>query len=102
VRISNPLYDLGRLLKKTGQPDQAEILLREALTIREDTLGTIHSQTALAQAALGNCLTDLKRYDEAKILLEKSYKTFLKNENDKSKAVKEMLTHLNEQIEQDW
>lgn len=63
----------GLILAKTGQPKEGEKILREAVKIRTDLLPKGHYWVALANSALGECLTIEKRYDEAEPLLLESY-----------------------------
>lgn len=63
------------ILSKTGQPQEGEKILREAVKIRTDLLPKGHYWVALANSALGECLTIEKRYDDAEPLLLESYET---------------------------
>jgi len=63
----------GLILAKTGQPQKGEKILREAVKIRTDLLPKGHYWVALANSALGECLTIEKRYNEAEPLLLESY-----------------------------
>jgi serine/threonine protein kinase len=63
----------GLILAKTGQPQEGEKILREAVKIRTDLLPKGHYWIALANSALGECLTIEKRYTEAEPLLLESY-----------------------------
>ena len=65
---------LGRILNRTGRSREAEILLRDALAIRQHNA---HRPTdlAIAQGSLGECLLTQKRYSEAEPLLVESYQT---------------------------
>jgi serine/threonine protein kinase len=65
----------GLILAKTGQPQEGEKILREAVKIRTDLLPKGHYWVALTNSALGECLTIEKRYDEAEPLLLASYET---------------------------
>jgi serine/threonine-protein kinase len=65
----------GLILAKTGQPQEGEKILREAVKIRTDLLPKGHYWIALANSALGECLTIEKRYAEAEPLLLESYQT---------------------------
>jgi len=65
----------GLILAKTGQPQEGEKILREAVKIRTDLLPKGHYWVALANSALGECLTIEKRYDEAEPLLLESYES---------------------------
>ena len=63
------------ILAKTGQPKEGEKILREAVKIRTDLLPKGHYWVALANSALGECLTIEKRYSEAEPLLLESYES---------------------------
>jgi serine/threonine-protein kinase len=63
----------GLILAKTGQPQEGEKILREAVKIRTDLLPKGHYWVALTNSALGECLTIEKRYNEAEPLLLESY-----------------------------
>jgi len=65
----------GLILAKTGQPQEGEKILREAVKIRTDLLPKGHYWVALANSALGECLTIEKRYNEAEPLLLASYES---------------------------
>src|SRR5205814_7193683 len=68
----------GLILAKTGSPQEGEKILREAVKIRTESLPKEHYWVALANSALGECLTIEKRYNEAEPLLVGSYES-LKN-----------------------
>jgi serine/threonine-protein kinase len=63
----------GLILAKTGQAREGEKILREAVKIRTESLPNEHHWVALANSALGECLTIQKRYNEAEPLLLNSY-----------------------------
>jgi eukaryotic-like serine/threonine-protein kinase len=63
----------GLILAKTGQAQEGEKILREAVKIRTESLPKEHYWVALANGALGECLTIQKRYNEAEPLLLNSY-----------------------------
>ena len=63
----------GLILAKTGSPREGEKILREAVKIRTESLPKEHYWVALANSALGECLTIQKRYHEAEPLLLNSY-----------------------------
>jgi tetratricopeptide (TPR) repeat protein len=82
----------GLSLTKTGQPNEGEMILREAVKMRTDSLPKEHFWVALANDALGECLTAQGRYDEAEPLLLQSYES-LKS----SQGAGNTRTHLAEQ-----
>src|SRR5207253_7833819 len=63
----------GLTWTKTGRASEGERVLREAVQIRNDSLPKGHFWVALANSALGECLTIQKRYTEAEPLLLESY-----------------------------
>jgi serine/threonine-protein kinase len=65
----------GLILAKTGQSQEGEKILREAVKLRTGSLPKGHYWVALANSALGECLTIEKRYDEAEPLLLASYES---------------------------
>ncbi|HWY50976.1 MAG TPA: tetratricopeptide repeat protein [Chthoniobacterales bacterium] len=68
----------GLILAKTGKPKEGERILREAVRIRTESLPKEHFWVAMANNALGECLTIQKRFTEAEPLLLSSYES-LKN-----------------------
>lgn len=65
----------GLILNKTGKSQEGETILREAVKLRTDSLPKEHFWVALANDALGECLTAQDRYDEAEPLLLQSYES---------------------------
>ncbi len=65
----------GLSLAKTGQLKEGEKILREAVKIRTESLPKEHYWVALANSALGECLTIQQRYNEAEPLLVGSYES---------------------------
>jgi serine/threonine-protein kinase len=63
----------GLILNKTGNAQEGEKILREALRLRVESLPEEHFWVAVARGALGECLTTQKRYAEAESLLNESY-----------------------------
>ena len=59
----------------TGRAQQAEPMLRQALDMRLGKMPKNSNPIAIAQGALGQCLTVQKRYAEAESLLKESYET---------------------------
>jgi serine/threonine-protein kinase len=69
------LITKGLILAKTGQLNEGENILREAVKIRTESLPKEHYWVALANSALGECLTIQQRYNEAEPLLVGSYES---------------------------
>ena len=69
------LITKGLSQAKTGQVEEGEGVLREAVKIRTESLPKEHYWVALANSALGECLTIQRRYDEAEPLLVGSYES---------------------------
>ncbi|MDQ6808335.1 MAG: serine/threonine-protein kinase [Verrucomicrobiota bacterium] len=65
----------GLIFDKTGRSKEGEMILREALDQRKGSLPKDHFWVALAESALGECLTTQKRFLEAEPLLLDSYET---------------------------
>jgi serine/threonine-protein kinase len=63
----------GLILNKTGKAQEGEATLREAVRLRTNSLPKEHFWVALANDALGECLMNQGRYDEAEPLLLQSY-----------------------------
>jgi serine/threonine protein kinase len=63
----------GLILNKTGKAREGEGILREAVRLRVESLPKEHFWVALANSALGECLTTQKRFVEAEPLLIESY-----------------------------
>ena len=58
---------------KTGKSKEGETILREAVKLRTESLPKEHFWVAVANSALGECLTTQKRFAEAEPLLVESY-----------------------------
>lgn len=56
---------LGAVLTATGRAGEAEPLLKAALKTREKNLGPYHSLTAVSRSHWGQCLAQLRRFEEA-------------------------------------
>jgi len=69
------LITQGLILTKIGQTAAGEKILREAVQLRVASLPKGHYWIALADNALGECLTIEKRYGEAEPLLLESYQS---------------------------
>jgi eukaryotic-like serine/threonine-protein kinase len=67
------LITKGLILNKTGKSKEGERILREAVKLRTDSLPQGHFWVAVANGALGECLTTQKRFAEAEPLLVESY-----------------------------
>ena len=67
------LITKGLILSKTGKAQEGEAILREAVRLRVELLPRDHFWVALANSALGECLTIQKRFVEAEPFLVESY-----------------------------
>jgi tetratricopeptide (TPR) repeat protein len=67
------LITKGLILNRTGNSKEGETILREAVRLRAESLPKDHFWVAVANGALGECLTTQKRYAEAEPLLVESY-----------------------------
>ena len=63
----------GLILNKTGKSKEGETILREAVKLRTESLPKEHFWVAVANSALGECLTTQRRFAEAEPLLVGSY-----------------------------
>ncbi len=89
----------GLSLARTGQTDEGERLVREAVKMRVDSLPADHYWVLLAQSALGECLTVQQRYSEAEPLLVESHQKLTNSqgaENARTKLAKRRLDTLHE------
>jgi serine/threonine-protein kinase len=91
----------GLSLTKTGQTQEGEKILREAVKIRTESLPKEHFWVALANSALGECLALQKRYAEAEPLILDSYNSLKTNQGDKSLRTQEALRRV-VKLYQDW
>ncbi len=82
------------ILAKTGQPQEGEKILREAVKIRTDLLQKGHYWIALANSALGECLTIEKRYTEAEPLLIESYNDLKASQGERHPRAVEALQRI--------
>jgi len=72
----------GLSLGKLGRTAEAEKLLREAVQLRVELLPSGHFFTALARSALGEFLTDRRRFTEAETLLVRSYEDLVASQGE--------------------
>jgi eukaryotic-like serine/threonine-protein kinase len=84
---------LGRILTKTARPQQAEPLLRKALTLAQQK-SRRPNDVAAAMESLGECLATQKRYAEAEPLLVESYQTFKRLQVPQSPLLNDARTRL--------
>ena len=89
----------GLSFNKLGRKSEAEAILREAVTLRTELLPPGHFFTALAQGALGECLTSQHRFSEAEPLVLQSYNDLLRSQgpdNPRTTLAKTRVRHLYE------
>lgn len=91
----------GLILDKTGKSHEGEIFLREAARLRVESLPKDHFWTAVANSALGKCLTTQKRFIEAEPLLIESYHTLNSRLGQRDPRTIESLRRL-VSLYQDW
>ncbi len=84
----------GLSLVKTGHPGEGENVLREAVKIRTESLPKEHYWVALADSALGECLTIQERYVEAEPLLLSSYESLKSSQGANNPRTKLALQRL--------
>jgi tetratricopeptide (TPR) repeat protein len=70
--VAQSLNNLALLHQAQGRFDNVELLLKRALSIRENTLGPERSEVASTLDNLANLLNDQGRYVEAEALLKRS------------------------------
>jgi serine/threonine protein kinase len=70
----------GLILDRSGKSKEGEVLLRQAVKLRTDSLPKEHFWVAIANSALGECLITQKRYPEAEPLLQESYDALSKSQ----------------------
>ncbi|MCG6988096.1 MAG: serine/threonine-protein kinase [Gemmatimonadetes bacterium] len=69
---ASALQGMGRLLRDQGNPDSAEVLIREALRIRRATAGEEEFQTVLTLLDLAYVLRGKGEVDSAQVLYERA------------------------------
>ena len=89
----------GLILAKTGQREEGEAILREAVKLRTESLPKEHYWVALANGALGECLTIQERYGEAEPLLVGSYESLKNSQGANNPRTRLMLQRLIELYE---
>jgi tetratricopeptide (TPR) repeat protein len=88
------LITQGLILNRTGKSKEAETILREAVKLRTESLPTGHFWIAVANSALGECLTTEKRFAEAEPLLLESYTALNSRLGQRDPRTKEALRRL--------
>jgi serine/threonine-protein kinase len=88
------LITQGLILNKTGKSKEGETILREAIRLRTESLPKDHFWVAVANDALGECLTTQKRFAEAEPLLVESYSTLNTRLGQQDPRTKEALRRL--------
>lgn len=95
--IGSTLLTLSRGYIGLGRADVAEPLLLECVKMRKQTLPADHWLIATAEGHLAKCFMELERFDEAYMLLERSYKTLvdkLGEEHEHTASVRRSLTEI--------
>ncbi len=85
------------ILNRTGKPQEAERIAREAVRLRETSLPKGNWMIAMARSELGECLSRQRRYAEAESLLIQSHQDLLASQgatNPHTSSVKQRLAHL--------
>ncbi|MEO6969457.1 MAG: protein kinase [Chthoniobacterales bacterium] len=88
------LLTKGLILNKTGQSSQGEAILRSAVKMRTESLPKDHFWVAIANDALGECLTTEGRFAEADPLLTRSYETLCRSLGPQDPRTKEAARRL--------
>ncbi len=91
----------GLSLTKLNQAKAGEKLLREAVKIRTELLPKEHFWVAMANSALGECLTLQQRYAEAEPLLLESYQSLKTSLGERAGRTQEALRRVCKLYE-DW
>ncbi len=76
------------IFSRTGKTDEAEKILRQSVALREQHLPEEHFLTAVALGELGDFLKSQKNYEEAYLLLLKSYESLKKSQSLDSPRLK--------------
>ena len=84
----------GLILSETGRSAEAEMVLREALRIRFESLPKSHFWVALAEGALGECFATQRRFSEAEPLLVDSYNNLAQSLGKNDPRTHAALKHL--------
>jgi serine/threonine protein kinase/Flp pilus assembly protein TadD len=84
----------GLSLSRMGKPQDGEPLLREAVKLRTERLPQGHYWIAVANSALGECLTLQKRYAQAAPLLLSSYESLTQSQSPQSPHLRATLERL--------
>ncbi len=80
INYATALMVQGLIYSQTGRTEEAENLLREALSIRTENMPETHFLRATANGALGEFLTAQKRFPEAEPFLLASYENLTKSQ----------------------
>jgi serine/threonine protein kinase len=86
----------GLILNKTGKSQEGEGILREAVRLRVESLPKEHFWIAVANGALGECLTTQKRFVEAEPLLIESYNVLKASQGEQNPRTNEARLRLAE------
>jgi len=92
--INSALLLSARCSLAINQPAKAEMLLRECLALRLETLPPGHWLIATAEGYLAESLLQMERFDEAAPLLQKSYQTLLAKLGENHEHTKQAQTRL--------
>ncbi|MGH7578449.1 MAG: tetratricopeptide repeat protein [Longimicrobiales bacterium] len=79
---------LGRVLMKSGEHEEAESLLRDAVRAHSEQFGTDYPLTVRARFYLGDVLRAQGAFDEAEPLLVEAYDHYLKARGANSRATR--------------
>jgi tetratricopeptide (TPR) repeat protein len=84
----------GLSMSRMGRLQDGESLLREAVKLRTEGLPQGHYWIAVANSALGECLTLQKRYAQAEPLLLSSYESLSQSQSPQSPRLRATLERL--------
>jgi serine/threonine-protein kinase len=75
IHRSYAMIGLGKLLIRTGRPDEAKSLLETALTLRQKNLPDGHTLIGINQQALGECLVAIQDYEGSLFYLTSAFES---------------------------
>jgi tetratricopeptide (TPR) repeat protein len=94
VELARALHAHGDVRLRMGDARGAETLLREALALRQTTLGLEHWQVAETEGVLGLALVAQQRFSEARPLLARSYERLLAQRGPADRRTREVRARL--------
>ena len=96
INYPTALMVQGLIYSRTNRTEEAEKLLREAVRIRAEHLPETHFLRATEDGALGEFLTDQKRFAEAESLLLSSFESLKNSQAPRSPRIRTAARRLHE------